>query len=88
MWFYVNDIDKKWPNFSIIYIKISKTQFITIRGTVPEYIDCLLESITIQAGVGMSTITPITHFAKIMIMTQQILLICTSAITLYFFITV
>ena len=72
--------------FSAIYINIGKSHFIKPDGSHPKYIDCLLESITIQAGVGMSTIIPNTILAKIVVMIQQLLLICTSAITLYIFI--
>ena len=74
--------------FSIIYINIAKDNFMTQQNTLPEYIDCLLESITIQSGVGIGTIYPITNLGKLIIMIQQLLLICTNAITLYFFVTV
>ena len=73
--------------FSIIYINIAKDNFITQQNTLPEYIDCLQESITIQAGVGISTIYPVTNLGKLIVMIQQLLLICTNAITLYLFIT-
>ncbi len=74
--------------FSIIYINIAKDNFITQQNTLPEYIDCLLESITIQSGVGIATIYPVTSFGKLIIMIQQLLLICTNAIILYFFVTI
>ena len=74
--------------FSIIYINIAKDNFMTQQNTLPEYIDCLLECITIQSGVGISTIYPVTNLGKLIIMIQQLLLICTNAITLYFFVTI
>jgi len=72
--------------FSVIYINIAKDNFMTQHDTLPEYVDCLLESITIQSGVGISTIYPVTSFGKLIIMIQQLLLICTNAITLYLFV--
>ena len=73
--------------FSIIYINIAKDNFLTQKNTLPEYIDCLLECITIQAGVGISSINPVTNLGKSVVMIQQLLLICTNAITLYLFVT-
>jgi uncharacterized membrane protein len=48
-------------------------------------IDFLLLSTTIQAGVGISELYPISFYSKIVLMIQQILLIFTHLITLYIF---
>jgi hypothetical protein len=49
------------------------------------FIDFLLLSTTIQAGVGISTINPITSTTKILIILQQILMISTHVFILYLF---
>ena len=49
------------------------------------FIDYLLLSTTIQAGVGISDLYPISYYAKIVVILQQILLIFTHLITLYIF---
>lgn len=50
-----------------------------------EYIDFLLLSTTIQAGVGISNIFPGTFTTKLAMTIQQFFVICTHVITLYFF---
>lgn len=49
------------------------------------FTDCLLLSTTIQAGVGISDLYPITFYSKVILIIQQIILIFTHLITLYIF---
>lgn len=49
------------------------------------YTDFLLLSSTIQAGVGISDLFPISYFSKIAVIIQQYLMLLTHVITLYVF---
>jgi hypothetical protein len=48
-------------------------------------LDYLLLSTTIQAGVGISDIYPISFYGKITMIIQQLLMIMTHVFTLYIF---
>jgi hypothetical protein len=48
-------------------------------------IDCFYTSITIQAGVGYNGLDPITDRAKMLLMTQQFVMICANALIFYLF---
>lgn len=48
-------------------------------------IDCTLLSTTIQAGVGVSNVTPLTNLTKIVMSIQQVMLITTYVFTVYIF---
>ena len=48
-------------------------------------IDYILLSTTIQAGVGISDIYPISFYGKITMILQQLLMIMTHVFTLYIF---
>ena len=48
-------------------------------------LDYLLLSTTIQAGVGISDMYPISFYGKIIMILQQILMIMTHVVTLYIF---
>jgi len=48
-------------------------------------LDYVLLSTTIQAGVGFSDIYPNTSFSKLVMISQQIIMIMTHVFTLYFF---
>ncbi len=47
--------------------------------------DYILLSTTIQAGVGISSIFPVTTFTKSIMITQHLLLIMTHVFTIYIF---
>ena len=49
------------------------------------FTDCLLLSTTIQAGVGISDLYPISFYGKLILIAQQIILLFTHLITLYIF---
>ena len=48
-------------------------------------LDYFLLSTTIQAGVGISDIYPISFYGKVIMILQQILMIMTHVVTLYIF---
>ena len=50
-----------------------------------EIIDYLLLSTTIQAGVGVSDMYPISFYGKITMIIQQLIMICTHLFTIYIF---
>jgi len=73
--------------FSVIYF-LFKIEFENFSNKNKiTYLDLLLLSTTIQAGVGISTINPITSTTKILTIIQQILMISTHVFTLYLFTT-
>ena len=47
--------------------------------------DCTLLSTTIQAGVGISNVAPLTNVSKIVMSIQQLILIATYVFTVYIF---
>ena len=49
------------------------------------YIDFLLLSTTVQAGVGITNLYPVSFSSKIVMIIQQILMITTHIFTLYIF---
>jgi hypothetical protein len=49
------------------------------------FFDFLLLSTTIQAGVGISDLYPISFYTKIFLIMQQLILLFTHLITLYIF---
>jgi len=50
-----------------------------------DFLDYLLLSTTIQAGVGISDTYPISSYAKMIMIMQQITLIMTHVFTIYIF---
>jgi hypothetical protein len=48
-------------------------------------IDFLLFSTTIQSGVGLNELSPISNYGKIFIIMQQLIMISINVITIYFF---
>ena len=48
-------------------------------------IDFFLLSVTIQAGIGMSDLYPISYLSKLMLMLHQFIVISTHVFTLYIF---
>jgi hypothetical protein len=57
----------------------------TRESKLDSIIDFLLFSTTIQAGVGVSDILPISLYGKILMILQQLILISISVITIYVF---
>jgi heme A synthase len=48
-------------------------------------IDYLLLSVTIQAGIGISDLYPISHLSKLVLIIHQFIVISTHVFTLYIF---
>jgi hypothetical protein len=70
--------------FASIYFNISE-QFQINNEKQHNFTDFLLLSTTVQAGVGMTELTPTTSYSKLILIIQQMLLIFTHIITLYIF---
>jgi hypothetical protein len=73
--------------FSFIYYSYkSDFEYLTSKkdGKI-KYLDLLLLSTTVQAGVGISGISPNTDITKYVMIIQQIIMIATHIFTIYFF---
>lgn len=75
-------------SFALIYLYLSE-HFQSDQNAKPHknnnFTDFLLLSTTVQAGVGVSELYPISFYGKMVLIIQQILLIFTHLITLYIF---
>lgn len=69
--------------FAVIYYNSSE-HFQSNNGE-KTFTDYVLLSTTIQAGVGISDLYPISVYSKLFLILQQIILIFTHLITLYIF---
>lgn len=70
--------------FSLLYINIASDMASKDSSPV-NFLDCLLLSTTIQAGVGFTNLSVNSSLGKLIMMLQQMLLISTHAFTLYIF---
>ena len=71
--------------FGILYASI-KDDFTTKEGSDKlKPIDYLFLSTTIQAGVGITDLNPVSLYGKIIMMVQQLIMICTHVFTIYIF---
>lgn len=72
--------------FSFLYLYFS-SNFDSNDGNKAHngYIDFLLLSTTVQAGVGISDLYPVSFSSKIVMIIQQILMLTTHIFTLYIF---
>jgi len=48
-------------------------------------VECFFLSVTIQAGVGLTDIYPISYHTQIVMILQQLLMIASGIFTIYFF---
>jgi hypothetical protein len=71
--------------FSIIYFNLDEGFHLTEEHDKRGVIDYLLLSTTIQAGVGISYLYPLSYYSKIAVIIQQMLMLFTHIITLYIF---
>lgn len=72
--------------FAVIYVQLGDSFQIKEGGNKNlGFIDYLLLSTTIQAGVGLSDIYPVTLFSKLMFILQQVIMLCTHVFTVYIF---
>jgi hypothetical protein len=65
--------------FAFIYANLS------FDNDDKSFIDFLLLSTTIQAGVGITNLHPLTYYSKLAMILQQVLMLLTYVITLYIF---
>ena len=70
--------------FAIFYYNFKK-DFVSNIGENKNMLDYLFLSTTIQAGVGMSDIYPISIYGKLLMICQQLIMIMTHVFTLYDF---
>lgn len=70
--------------FALIYSNISE-EFHFIDKDKKSFVDYILLSTTIQAGVGISQLYPLSLYSKIVLITQQLFMLFTHIITLYIF---
>ena len=71
--------------FGIFYYNYQSHFQHTMQHERNSLLDYILLSTTIQAGVGISDIYPITNAGKIVMILQQLIMILTHVFTLYFF---
>jgi len=71
--------------FAIFYYNFTDHFQHKFKETHFNLLDYILLSTTIQAGVGISDIYPISFYGKLLMITQQLILIMTHVFTLYFF---
>ena len=70
--------------FAFIYSNLSE-DFNDIEKDKKKFIDFVLLSTTIQSGVGISDLYPLSYYSKVAVISQQILMLLTYVITLYIF---
>ena len=70
--------------FSLLYLNIASDMASKDSSQV-NFLDCLLLSTTIQAGVGFTNLSVNSSLGKLIMMLQQLILISTHAFTLYIF---
>jgi len=70
--------------FSILYF-LYKKNFTNYHKVNIEFIDCFFLSITTQAGVGLTSLSPIDNSSKILLIIQQIIMLCGHLFALYVF---
>jgi hypothetical protein len=63
-------------------------EFVVIYGKKQEitFIDCLFTSTSIQSGVGLTSMMPVTNTSKWAIIAHQILMITTHLLSVIFFV--
>jgi len=70
--------------FGIIYYGLTES-FYYVNNKEKTILDFISLSVTIQSGVGLTHLEPITFYSKMAISIQQIILIFIHVITLYIF---
>lgn len=70
--------------FAICYFSL-EDQFQIKNQTKITLLDYILLSTTIQAGVGISDIYPISFYGKLLMISQQLIMIMTNVFILYIF---
>lgn len=70
--------------FSLLYLNITDG-FVAADNKSIGYIDYVLLSTTVQAGVGITNVVANSQLGKYLLILQQLILISTHAFTLYIF---
>ena len=71
--------------FAIFYYNFKDHYYHNVRELRESFLDYVLLSTTIQAGVGISDIYPITISGRIIMIVQQLLMIMTHVFMIYIF---
>lgn len=71
--------------FAMIYLSLSEDFHVTEEDDRKTFIDFILLSTTIQSGVGISDIYPLSYYSKVTVIIQQMLMLFTHVITIYIF---
>jgi hypothetical protein len=71
--------------FALLYFNLDEGFHLKEKPEKRGVIDYLLLSTTIQAGVGISDLYPLSYYSKIAVIIQQMLMLFTHIITLYIF---
>ena len=71
--------------FAIHFDKNKKNKFQNFESKIESIVDFFLFSTTIQAGVGVSDILPISIYGKMLMILQQLIMISINLITIYVF---
>lgn len=69
--------------FAFIYSKFHE-QF-HVKDDDKSFVDFFLLSTTIQSGVGISDLYPLSYYTKVVVIIQQMLMLFTHVITFYIF---
>ena len=70
--------------FAIVYSSLSEQFYVTEHDKI-SILDFLLLSTSIQSGVGITKVYPLSSYSKIIVIVQQMLMLFTHVITLYIF---
>ena len=71
--------------FAIVYLNLDEGFHLTETHDKKGLLDFILLSTTIQSGVGISDLYPLSYYGKIAVIIQQMLMLFTHIITLYIF---
>lgn len=69
--------------FTYLYYTFSNT-FRNISGEYFRFIDCFFLSVNIQSGVGLVEIVPTGDVGKMLMIIQQLIMICGNVIIIFF----
>jgi hypothetical protein len=71
--------------FGVIYWMMSNHFSLVLNGDNPKLIDFIFLSTTVQAGVGLSDLNPLTTLSKLVLIIQQFIMISTNVFLFYIF---
>jgi len=71
--------------FAFIYYNLYESFEEITKNKPKSFIDFVSLSVSIQSGIGLAYLAPISYYSKIAILIQELLLISTHVMTLYVF---